>query len=398
MWVAPPVDIKRLRRDSGFDAEMDKARSKRGKNVHLPVLNSVETVHIRRRFGEDEVLASAAVITPAQVLPKSNTATIRERWGQWAALSARDPGDHLCGGEALRLARKSVPWITLVYSRDNLIVNDCHVGLDARYTAALDAAGDDQARETAILDVRCVGHSSVLAMRPMIECFAGVPSHLIRLGHALESGRQAAAFDEAISAEIDEFFKFRLCVELPAAWHAWRRKSARVLELSRPALDLSPQQEQIILDADNGSWEVVEGDEESLLVTHWCVGRLCSLGCKSAASSKRAVKAAILLSLGGTAVVPLLYRWKYFEKALGKSYRGRKQHDLHLRALQRMFPPSVVAAAAAAMAGDAVAESENAQKTKTNIRGGKVVAFMQSDPEALSWNRQRSSTARFRAS
>ena len=268
-----------------------------------------------------------------------------------------------------------------MYSRDNLIVNDCHVGLDARYTAALDAAGDDQARETAILDVRCVGHSSVLAMRPMIECFAGVPSHLIRLGHALESGRQAAAFDEAISAEIDEFFKVRLCVELPAAWHAWRRKSARVLELSRPALDLSPQQEQIILDADNGSWEVVEGDEESLLVTHWCVGSLCSLGCKSAASSKRAVKAAMLLSLGGTAVVPLLYRWKYFEKALGKAYRGRKQHDLHLRALQRMFPPSVVAAAAAAMAGDAVAEGENAQKTKTKIRGGKVVAFMQSDPE-----------------
>ena len=59
---------------------------------------------------------------------------------------------------------------------------------------------------------------------------------------------------------------------------------------------------------------------------------------------------------------------------------------------------SVVAAAAAAMVGDAVAEGENAQKTKTKIRGGKVVAFMQSDPEALSWNRQRSSTARFRPS
>lgn len=70
----------------------------------------------------------------------------------------------------------------------------------------------------------------------------------------------------------DECFKVRLCVELLAARHAWRRKSARVLELSRPALDLSPQQEQIILDADNGSWEVVEGDEESLLVIHWCVG------------------------------------------------------------------------------------------------------------------------------
>ena len=105
-----------------------------------------------------------------------------------------------------------------------------------------------------------------------------------------------------------------------------------------------------------------------------------------------------MLSLGGTAVVPLLDRWRYFEKALGKAYRGRKQHDLHLRALQRMFPPSVVAAAAAAMVGDAVAEGESAQKTKTKIRGGKVVAFMQSDPEALSWNRQRSSTARFRPS
>ncbi len=106
----------------------------------------------------------------------------------------------------------------------------------------------------------------------------------------------------------------------------------------------------------------------------------------------------MLLSLGGTAVVPLLYRWTYFEKALGKSHRGRKQHDLHLRALQRMFPPSVVAAAAAAMAGDAVAEGESAQNTETQTRGGKVVAFLQGDPEAFRWNRQRSSTARFRAS
>ena len=105
-----------------------------------------------------------------------------------------------------------------------------------------------------------------------------------------------------------------------------------------------------------------------------------------------------MLSLGGTAVVPLLDRWRYFEKALGKAYRGRKQHDLHLRALQRMFPPSVVAAAAAAMVGDAVAEGESAQNTKATVRGGKVAAFMQSDPEALSWNRQRSSTARFRPS
>ena len=54
------------------------------------------------------------------------------------------------------------------------------------------------------------------------------------------------------------------------------------------------------------------------------------------------VKNAIALSICGQLEVALLYRWKGVEKANSWVYRARKEHDLLLRALKRMWPAKVI--------------------------------------------------------
>lgn len=134
--------------------------------------------------------------------------------------------------------------------------------------------------------------------------------------------------------------------------------------------------EVLVLNADNGNWELDE-------VFHYCLGQtLCPLHCKNAQHSKKMVLDAIEMSLCSALTVALLYRWKGFEQASAWTWRGRREHDLLGRALKHMFSAATVAKAEADAQLMLAAGIEVASATKNQIRGGKVLKFFEVDVKA----------------
>ena len=76
--------------------------------------------------------------------------------------------------------------------------------------------------EVTWLSVNCVGHAFALAMRSLVDA-SGVASHLVRMGHLLESGRLCREFVRAMKCEFDHSFKSRLVHELLAEYDDWHR-------------------------------------------------------------------------------------------------------------------------------------------------------------------------------
>ncbi len=141
------------------------------------------------------------------------------------------------------------------------------------------------------------------------------------------SSRSVERFLPSIDAVVAALFEYSRVEALPAASEAWAREHAHVLRHSRAAQDLRDDDVQAILDFDNGNWR-----EQSW--THWCVacaGTCCephlqvSAGRAMTEAAKRRKYVAIC-SLQGGLLVPVLYRWKKFEKAQAWICRGRNQH------------------------------------------------------------------------
>lgn len=102
--------------------------------------------------------------------------------------------------------------------------------------------------------------------------------------------------------------------------------------MTRAARDLTAEQEEHILSADNGDWR-------SPTVVHYCLRHECPLQCRgSVVRSRSLVLAALTLSVGGAMCLPLLCRWKRFEKAAAWALRGCRQHRLLSRALCYLYP------------------------------------------------------------
>ena len=199
MWVQRPsiplhVDGAPV---STFETQLVRKLAMKGNNVHLPVLNVCETAFTRSApLGDANSLgqlAAAKIITPAQVLPHANAATIRDRWAQWSALTARGVGKCLMGSvEGIQEAVSSTPWKQIFFVRDNLVVNDCILCLEEESAASaarwMSAANRDT-EQTCILSMSCLAHSAVLGMKPIMESLDRLPSMLVKLSHVLESGR-----------------------------------------------------------------------------------------------------------------------------------------------------------------------------------------------------------------
>lgn len=115
---------------------------------------------------------------------------------------------------------------------------------------------------------------AMLGMKPVFKSMGDVPSKLARLGHILESGRNHCAFTAGVMTIIDTpgMFVFKAVGHLPPEVIEWQRKSKEILRRSRPALDLTEEEEDVIVAADGGDW-----DEE--FVCHYCLGELCPLKC-----------------------------------------------------------------------------------------------------------------------
>ena len=141
---------------------------------------------------------------------------------------------------------------------------------------------------------------------------------------------------------------------------------------SRPALDLTLQQEQDILDADNGDWD-------SELVIHWCLGGACTVCKGNEARAKTNTLSAVKLSLCRSCVVPLDYRWKGMDQASAGAYRGCKQHNLMPRSLRGIFESAKVKKAQDAVALAVSRGEEPDAGSKRMARGGTVTTYFSSE-------------------
>ena len=392
MWVQKPSDLV----CAGPNKELleklfQKKKLRRGANLSMSVFNKVEYLHcVESKSMPTECrppsasviprppeprLRSANVFAPAQVLPQANTATIRSFLNKWAATSPSGVGRNIDPGGELAAAFDNVPWKTAIYIHDNLVVNHCLVGLEAKSLRSdLDDHRIGSAADT-LLSVDCAGHSVVLTIKPIYRRISNFNSTLVRLGHILETGRCAQSFNRLLDSEVEAWFEFREVREWPDQFDQWNAHARSVLRRSRPCQDLTPEQEESILAADNGDWN-------SWSVWHFCKGEDCPLKCNgSRQKSLEGVKIAVKLSVGDGYKLALEYRWKNMEAVACKSYRARSQHRLLDRVLERLHPTSAVEKAkieAAAILGRA---EDIPAAAKRHIKGGKVLSEFRKDPE-----------------
>ena len=277
MWVRRPPEQAENAARRGLD-NIAKRLRERGKNQHKPVLNLCESLHtVSLKMapqaeapapGLSYELRCATVVSPAIVLPEQNATTIRDRWRLWSC-------NHVLGTGArvdtrllgpLHQAVWQAPWRTIIVVRDNLFTNDVIIGLEERELACLRASEAAQNNVPTLLSISCAAHSAVLTMRPLMksELFAGMDTFLVRLGHSLESGRLHGKYVDALAKLAKRRFRFIPVRAFSEETVQNMRKNESFLRTTRPARDLSRQDEADIIASLNGDWEDTEH------VTHVC--------------------------------------------------------------------------------------------------------------------------------
>ena len=187
------------------------------------------------------------------------------------------------------------------------------------------------AGEISLLVWNCSAHTAVLSMKPIIKS-TGIDTGLVRQAHLLESGRALKNFEEAVMKVIDESFRYQQVDREPPELGLWQRRSARYMQLSRPARDLDPDTEARILSIDNGNW-----DDEACV--HWCIRGRCPHNCNGdARKSKRIFKDHVRISICGGSQTPLEYRWKVFESYWGLLFGRAKTARLAGKSICKTIP------------------------------------------------------------
>ena len=385
-WLKDPASA--ADRASGIRVEGTKLKTgqlwRRGNNVSLPVFNMTESIITHRQQMNDDhelvdIWRAALIHSPSQVLPRANTATIANRRDRWMACGVSGSGGALFDyHDSLTSGYCSGPaWHTIISTKDNLALNDLILGMDeAVIRQSLEDGLHDSLSTPTMLGLSCLAHSCVLTTKLVTNKLDDLPGKLVKMGHIHESGKVSTAFKTYIDSIVDDRFDFIPVPELPPECTLYRIKSANILKNTRMCLDLGPADEDFILDVDNGDWDAERW-------VHYCTGMPCR--CKGdKRQALRFMKLSAQLSIGKMETTPLAYRWKGVERFIGKTYRGRRQHDAYLEAHLRLFPKSVtrrsLEAVEALSATDAAAKMSNDQlRHKQNIRGGQTVDFMESD-------------------
>ena len=221
--------------------------------------------------------------------------------------------------------------------KGNLGVNDCIVALEEKELdhVAANAEVGGAARKT-FLPTHCTAHSCVLGMKPIISALGSI-GKLVKLSHLLESGKRHTQYVDAAKAICKKRFAYHWNEPRPVDFAQWQLHHKRVMEASRPAQDLTTADENLILAAANGSWDL----ETERFFSHWCWAD-CPLECKGDASKAfTQFVAAVVLAVCGRMNVPLEYRWKGFESAQAWLMRNREMGDLLRLSLEEIYPVSV---------------------------------------------------------
>jgi hypothetical protein len=352
--------------------------SRKGKNVHMPVLNMEQHIFAEKCTSISTpmpLVVGSLIHAPAQVLPAANASTVHDRWARWS-ITAVATGRKLDDGNLLGERLTQVPWKTLVMCKDNLILNDCLVALELKACNEERQLLTDNVNDTTVLDLNCIGHSAVLCTKPIVKALQ-IDTHLVRMSHILEGGRSWDQYIQHITDIARESFKYKQCAILPAEAAEWRAINRSILERSRPAQDLTLDDEELILDTANHKW----GHSEDAI--HWCVPN-CRLDCKGdEGKSREHFVACSLMVAGGPMCVCLIYRWKAFDKAAAFAFRARKFYDLLRRGLKRMFSANVVLKARTQLELLEAAEADTmaASTARKTVRGGKIVEWLDRDLE-----------------
>ena len=352
----------------------------KGKNCHMPFINLNEHIFNEVVTSSDDILTLCiAVHSPAQMLPQANAATVYDRWARWScgAMSSSAGGKVDTSG-VVQAEMSKVDWRTLVMQKDNLALNKCLVALEQRAMNAAIAVAKDGSRSKTLLDLSCYAHSCVLCMKPLIVSL-GIDVHLVRLGHILESGRSWSLYMDALEDIVkrDFTYEYGACLP-PEVEHVWKPRLRRILERSRPAKDLTQEDEEFISLA-------VNSDPSAMKSVHFCWPG-CPLNCDgNAAKSKEHYLAAVKLAVGGPMTVPLLYRWKGFESAVAFARRGKRVKNYLPRGLSYLYNPKAVqkAMAESERLGNDVSSGGDVALAacKKVIRGGKILEWLEKDKD-----------------
>ena len=184
MWVQCPRPEVGQQFSNSFEQRLQKCLGPRGKNVHLPVLNFCESIYALTApaVGQDRGQTHGSeLMSPAQPMPRGNTGTIDQRWTQWSMATVGGVGSKAAGDcQDVAAAVLNVPWRLVICTRDNLVVNDCLICLQEEIIERFQRFGGiGRPADTTILQICCVGHSAVLAMKPMMtRVGANYPSML----------------------------------------------------------------------------------------------------------------------------------------------------------------------------------------------------------------------------
>ena len=370
MWIQRPKNWFPRGRDSNAAASnpaLVKKLEKRGRNVHMPVLNASETLVSVPFPHEQAPWRSMELAQPAVPMPAANYATVFDRWRKWTVLNglpragrAIDPDNVIA--PAMGAAGDKI----LLLCKDALGVNSCIEGLVA--SAAISSRGDDH--EFTLFTCNCCAHSAVLCMRPIMERIPEVCATMVRMGHLFESSRFFCNFMKVVDALVPEC-RFRLVRELPPNAAVWRSRAQQILTLTRGALDLSEDDELFVLMMFNGPWEL---EEVVHFHTHDCP-------CGGQDTFWDNCKKALHLLLGGGSPGCLLYRWKNFEKASSYTFRGLATHGLLRRAICGMYDQPGVFENAQREAARAAQHGDVNHGANQTVRAGKVVRYLR-DPNS----------------
>ena len=403
-FVTPPSDGAKndfiLLTDSFDDAsmplrqpptELDEARDEhtggqdeeaKGKNVFLPVLNIAQHLFVARTNESGKsTLAGAEVQCPAQVMPCQNAATIHAHLRRWKAICCGGTGSRLDPDGTLEHALETHgSWVANVSVRDNLQTNDAVLFIDRKFLKAVRAADITKTsiwHEFTETSVPCIHHSLSLPARSFLDHGHGedkLAFCLTRFGHVTNAGKTCHDLEKRCWVLWKDSFRYRQVAEMPPEQPSMVAKSRRILEESKGALDLTPQQEKELLEADNYDWELD-------LVWHIC-GPDCPVECNG--SEERSCKLCwkrAKVAVCAWKQAPVYYRWKGMTEMLGFANRSVKHHRIVPRALALEFDAAKVEKAkkeireneARVAAGQ---DPLHMASQKQRVRGGYVASMM----------------------
>ena len=348
--------------------KISQKKASAGRNVHVPVFNMMEDIVVLQ--GDNAM--GMELVTPCVVLPRANYKTIMSHWSRWSAYNGMDTGLLLDPEGALKPVVDAVQCKHVGMTRDAATTNGCISGaLERALSTAPEHGLVTQNSATSFLDVCCFAHGAALATKPALERVAEVPSFCVRLGHALESGRNYTKLMDAVRSITKESFRYRRVRAYPPEFEAWGRRAREVLRVSRCCRDITPEAEESILCMLNGPWD-------DALIYHYCLIGKCT--CGGQANALERTEAMIDLAFNSGPPVPLLYRWKAFAECAAWAMRASAMFSLLLRALQNLFA-GVSEQEAEQRVLQALARGEEDLGARVAVRGQKLIKHLSADPQ-----------------